>query len=302
MKEQLAADLSEGQIAELVENDDVHAREIFGQPPLPAGAGFALQPIDEIDDGIKAAPGAAADAGPRNSDRQMRLAGAGSADQHCIALFSQKGAARQIADQRLIDRCASKVEVRDVLGQRQLGDSQLIFDRARLLLGDLGAEQITDDARRLVPALDAGGHHLVVCRPHAVELERRHQLENIGAFHQEALRRRSYRAQSAIGACRSRSASGVRIVTAGAGSRRRARMLRTTSAEWTPPASASAQAASTLARPSASTADKTFTIWRSPSSEPFSLRRIRSRLTGSSQSLNGAPLRSAPGFLASTGT
>ena len=40
MKEQLAADLSEGQVAEFVENDEVHAGEIFGEPPLPAGAGF----------------------------------------------------------------------------------------------------------------------------------------------------------------------------------------------------------------------------------------------------------------------
>jgi hypothetical protein len=74
------------------------------------------------------------------------------------------------------------------------------------------------------------------------------------------------------------------------------------SAEWTPPASASAQAASTAARPSVSAADKTFTIWRSPSSEPFSRRRTRSRLAGSGQSLNGAPFLSAPGLRASTGT
>jgi hypothetical protein len=67
MKEQLASGLSKGQVAEFVENDEVHAREIFGEPPLPAGAGFTLQPIDEIDDGIEAAPGAAADAGPRNT-------------------------------------------------------------------------------------------------------------------------------------------------------------------------------------------------------------------------------------------
>ena len=48
----------------------------------------------------------------------MRLAGAGSADQHSIALFGQKGAARQIADQRLVDRRAGEVEVVDVFGQR----------------------------------------------------------------------------------------------------------------------------------------------------------------------------------------
>jgi len=48
------------------------------------------------------------------------------------------------------------------------------------------------------------------------------------------------------------------------GSRCRDRMLRTTSAEWTPPARASAQAASTAVKPSVSTADSTLTIWRSP--------------------------------------
>jgi tetratricopeptide (TPR) repeat protein len=44
---------------------------------LPARASFALQPIDEVDDGVEAAPGPAADAGPRNSYGQMRLAVAG---------------------------------------------------------------------------------------------------------------------------------------------------------------------------------------------------------------------------------
>jgi hypothetical protein len=47
------------------------------------------------------------------------------------------------------------------------------------------------DGRRLVPALDPGGHHLVIGRAHAVEPECRHQLEDVGAFHQEALRGRS---------------------------------------------------------------------------------------------------------------
>src|SRR5205823_14119406 len=62
MKEQLAAGLSERQVAELVENNEVDAGEIFGEPPLPAGAGLALQPVDEVDDGVEAAPGAATDA------------------------------------------------------------------------------------------------------------------------------------------------------------------------------------------------------------------------------------------------
>ena len=52
-------------------------------------------------------------------------------------------------------------------------------------------QQIADDARRLVLALDAGRHHLVIGRPHAVELELGHQLEDLGALHQPAPRKRS---------------------------------------------------------------------------------------------------------------
>src|SRR5690242_21929128 len=48
-----------------------------------------------------------------------------------------------------------------------------------------------------------------------------------------------------------------------------------TSAEWIPSARASAQAASTAAKPSVSTADSTLTIWRSPSSEPCSAVAMR---------------------------
>src|SRR5262249_48227172 len=178
MKEQLATGLSERQVAELVENNEVHASEIFGEPPLPAGAGFALQPVDQVNDREEAASGAAADASSRNSYGQMRLAGAGAADQHSVALFGEKGAARQIADQRLVDRCAGEVELVDVFGQRQLGNGQLILDRARLLLGDLGVEQIADDARWLVPALDADRHHLVIPAPPPLQLQPAHYLHH----------------------------------------------------------------------------------------------------------------------------
>jgi hypothetical protein len=61
----------------------------------------------------------------------------------------------------------------------------------------------------------------------------------------------------------------------------------TTSAEWTPSDSAWRQAASTAGSPSLSTAARIFTICRSPSSDPASLRRTRSNAVGSTQSLNG---------------
>ena len=74
-----------------------------------------------------------------------------------------------------------------------------------------------------------------------------------------------------------------------------------TSDEWTPSEIAWAQAASTAANPSVSTVARMATIWRSPSLDPASLRRTCSSAAGSTQSLNGAPLRRAPGFFIRTG-
>ena len=77
MEQQLPAGLGEGQIAQFVEDGEVETGEIIGQPPLTAGAGLALQPVDQIDDGVEAAPGSAADAGAGDGDSEMALAGAG---------------------------------------------------------------------------------------------------------------------------------------------------------------------------------------------------------------------------------
>jgi len=154
VEEQLTAGLGEGQVAEFVEYDEVEPRQVIGDTALPATPGLALQSVDEVDDRVEATPCAAADTGSGNGYGEMRFTGTGSADQHGVALFGEKAAGRQVADQGLVDRRAGEVELVDVLGQRQLGDGQLVLDRARLLLGDLGAEQVAEDARRLVPALD----------------------------------------------------------------------------------------------------------------------------------------------------
>ena len=76
----------------------------------------------------------------------MGLAGASSADQHDVALLSEEAPACQAVDQRLIDWCAIELEVVEVLCKRQLGDRELVLDRTRLLLADLGLEQVADDA------------------------------------------------------------------------------------------------------------------------------------------------------------
>ena len=84
----------------------------------------------------------------------MRLARAGSADEDDIALLDDEAATGEVAHESLIDRRAFEAEVVDVLGQRQLGDGELVLDRARFFLGDLGLQKIADKALRLVFAFE----------------------------------------------------------------------------------------------------------------------------------------------------
>jgi hypothetical protein len=89
----------------------------------------------------------------------------------------------EIAHQALVDRCALEGEVIDILGERQLGDGHLVFDRPRLLLRYLGLEKIADDALWFVLALDRGGQRLVIRILHAEELQRAHHVEDFGPLH-----------------------------------------------------------------------------------------------------------------------
>ena len=56
MEQELSAGLREGEIAKLVEDDEVEAREIVGQPPLTARSALGLEAVDEIDGVEEATP------------------------------------------------------------------------------------------------------------------------------------------------------------------------------------------------------------------------------------------------------
>jgi hypothetical protein len=133
------------------------------------------------------APGAAADAGASDGDGGVALAGACAADQHDVALLLDEAAGGEVADQRLVDVGRVEVEVFEVLGERQLGDGHLVLDRARLLLVDLGPEQVAHHLLWLMLALHRRGEDAVVGAAHAVEFELAHGGEDVGPFHQTAL-------------------------------------------------------------------------------------------------------------------
>jgi len=151
----LAAGLGEGQVAKLVEDDEVEAVQAIGQAALFAGAGFSLQSVDQIDDMVEPAAGAVSDQGAGNGDGQMRFAGSGAADQNDVALIGDEGAGGKVVDQARIDRGAGEVEVVQILCQRQLCDGHLVFDGAGLAYagGDGGVAHPEAAQGQLLPRL-----------------------------------------------------------------------------------------------------------------------------------------------------
>ncbi|MET3583891.1 hypothetical protein ABID19_006957 [Mesorhizobium robiniae] len=137
MEEQLPAGLGEGKIAEFIEDDEVEPGKVIGNAALPAGTGLGLEPVDRSTT-LKKRPRAPLRMGDGNGDRQMRLAGACPADQEDIALMGDEGAGGEIADQALVDRRAGKIEVLDILGQRKLGDGELVL-MERACFSDISA-------------------------------------------------------------------------------------------------------------------------------------------------------------------
>ena len=78
--------MSERQIAEFIENDEVHSSELIGDPTLPSVTGLGLKPVDEIDHVVKPSTDAGADAASGDGNGQMGLASTGAADQYGVAL------------------------------------------------------------------------------------------------------------------------------------------------------------------------------------------------------------------------
>src|SRR5258705_624180 len=181
VEQKLAAGLSEREVAEFVEDDEVHPDQMLGNTALPSVAGLDLQAVDEVDHVVEAPASAGSNAASGNGDGQMGLAGA--ADQNSIALLGDEATAGEIIDQRLIDGGALELEVLKVLGERQFCDGELILDRAGLLLVDLGVEQVSDNAFGFVLTLAGDGHDLVEGSLHAVELELTHEVEALSTFH-----------------------------------------------------------------------------------------------------------------------
>src|SRR5271157_1267622 len=89
--------------------------------PWRPGARLGLELVDEIDGGEEAPAPSGADAASRNGDHCVRLAGAGSADEHGVALLGDEAAAGEVANEGLVDWRVLEGEAVEVLARRTDG-------------------------------------------------------------------------------------------------------------------------------------------------------------------------------------
>lgn len=78
----------------------------------------------------------------------MGLCRSGPVGQNDVVLFGEKRAYRELTHQPFVGGCVGDVEVVDFVGQRQLGQRDLILDRPGLFLGDFELKQVADDRGR----------------------------------------------------------------------------------------------------------------------------------------------------------
>ena len=125
------------------------SRRVSGRQADPVGRlDPRLRGDDEID-GVEETTADWADAASRDRDRQMRLARAGPPTRTTLRCWAMNSPLARSRTKILVDRRAFELEVVDILGERQLGDRELISDRTRVLLRYLRLEQIADEPLRL---------------------------------------------------------------------------------------------------------------------------------------------------------
>src|ERR1700736_5767800 len=143
-----------------------------------------LELVDEIDQIEEAPPGTGADDGRRNSNAEMRFAGAGATDEDGIALGVEEGAGGELAHLALIHRCIGKDALDEVFENREPCSAETITDRTGLAVRVLGADQTGNERIDLIAPCQAFAGDLIEAGAHTIELEPAHGLEDFMTFHQ----------------------------------------------------------------------------------------------------------------------
>ena len=141
VEQELTTGLCERQVAQLVKNDEVHAGQMFREPALPTVSGLGLEPVNEVDDVVKAPSRSIADTASGYGDGQMRLASSEFTDEQDwfrtinVAAFGQVSHLRRRHIRRL-----RVIELLQRFHSRQTSFPDSAFNRVAFPLFDLGQQ------------------------------------------------------------------------------------------------------------------------------------------------------------------
>ena len=139
--------------------------------PGAARALFGIELIDQIDDAVEARAFALQDDVPSQGGRQMRLAGAGSADKNDIAGGGEVVSGIQLAEPRFVHRGFLEVEAVDVARHGEAREAQLVFVGAGLPVRHFSLQQLRQPGRRGELLLAQGRQALLQCARHAAQAQ-----------------------------------------------------------------------------------------------------------------------------------
>src|ERR1700679_1417117 len=120
MEQQLTAGLAEREIAEFVDDDEIIAQQVLGQPARATGSLLLLELIDKIDQIEEAPSGAGANDRRSHGDAQMGFSRARAANKDRIALGVEEGAGGEFANLAFVDRRIREEKLVEVLEDREL--------------------------------------------------------------------------------------------------------------------------------------------------------------------------------------
>src|SRR5277367_4159759 len=172
----MTAGLAEREIAEFVDDDEIIAQQILGEPPAAAGSFLLFELIDEIDQIEETSPGAGANDRRSHADTKMSFARACAANEDRVAFGVEESAGGEFANLAFIDRRIREDKLVDVLEDRKLRGDDPIADRASLSVGALGADQAGDERIEFVAPGKTLAGDLVEAGAHAIQFEFAHGL------------------------------------------------------------------------------------------------------------------------------
>ena len=146
MEEQGSAGGAERQVAEFVQDDEVGVGKARRDLPRLSLKLFLFKSVDKFDGGEE--PNALSmmfDGLDADSGGEMRLAGAGAADQDDIVSVFQELTAMDLTRERLVDLAAGEVEAGEIAIVRKASGLELIGRRSHLSVGRLRFQKLRED-------------------------------------------------------------------------------------------------------------------------------------------------------------